>query len=389
MNDNVVKLEYGEKQIYLVKTAHVSKNSIEDVRQCLNEIKPDAVAIELDEKRYESLTNKDKWRDTDIIKIIKEKQTAFLLVNVILASFQRKMAKSMDTSTGGEMLEGINYVKESGCEIVLADRPVKTTFARIWSKLDFKEKVKVISGIITAIFDDEEISEEELAKLKEADALEAALSEIAKEFPMVKRVLVDERDMYLAQKIKNAKGNTVVAIIGAAHANGISKHINEEINTKELEVIESKSNASKISKWIIPALLVFMLGYIIYSNKDTGLQQLKSWAIWTGGLSGLGVAICLGHPLSILTAIVTAPVCCFIPVLRPGLFAGLVEAMIRKPKVKDFEDIAQDTEDFKGFFKNRVTRILLIVIIGSLFSVIGKYISGIGIIKSFIENLLS
>ena len=158
MNENIVKLNYQGKEIYLVKTAHVSKNSVEDVNECLNEIKPDSVCIELDEQRYKKMSDPDKWRDTDLVKVIKEKQASFLLVNTILASFQRRMAKSMDSNSGAEMLAGINYAKENNANLVLADRSIKTTFSRIWNMLQGKEKVNLLSGIITSIIEDEEIS---------------------------------------------------------------------------------------------------------------------------------------------------------------------------------------------------------------------------------------
>ena len=217
MCENIVKLNYQDKQIYLVKTAHVSKTSIEDVDKCIEEVKPDSICIELDEQRYEKLENPEKWRDTDIVKVIKEKQVGYLMVNVILSSFQKRMAKSLGSTSGGEMMEGIRLAKENNLNLVLADRPIKTTFSRIWNMLGGKEKFKLLVSIISSIFSDEEISEEELSKLKEADALEAALGEISKEFPVVKKVLVDERDQYLAQKIKTAPGKKIVAIIGAAH----------------------------------------------------------------------------------------------------------------------------------------------------------------------------
>jgi len=386
MNENIVHVTYRNKQIYLVKTAHVSKNSVEDVIECVNEVNPDAICIELDQKRYDSITNKDKWRDTDIVKIIKEGQVAYLLVNLILGSFQRRMAKSMDSNNGAEMMKGIELAKERNLELVLADRPVKTTFSRIWNSLTLKERVKLLTVIISSIFDNEEISEEDLAKLKESDALEAALNEVAKEFPNVKKTLVDERDQYLAQKIKSAKGNTVVAIIGAAHCNGILNNLDNDINTKDLEQVKTSSKSS-IGKWIIPVAIVSMILYTVISNKDLGLQQLKSWIIWNGSLSALGVALCLGHPLSILTAFVMAPITSLNPLLAAGWFAGIVEAMIKKPKVKDFEDLGKDTESFKGFFKNRVTRILMIVLAANLFSTIGTFVSGIGVVKAFIESL--
>lgn len=387
MRENTVKLEYLDKEIYLVKTAHVSKTSIEDVDACVEEVQPDAICIELDEQRYARLEDPEAWRNTDIVKVIKDGQVGFLMVNVILSSFQKRMAKSLGSTSGGEMIEGIRLSKEKDIPLVLADRPIKTTFSRIWSKLGLKEKVKLLSGIIASIFDDEEISEEDLAKLKEADALEAALLDVAKEFPTVKEVLVDERDQYLAQKIKTAPGRKIVAIIGAAHAKGIESHLSEDVDLKALETVEKKKGFAACIKYLIPLLIVAMIAYTIFNNREMGLRQIRSWILWNGGLSALGVILALGHPLSVLTAFFMSPITSLNPLLASGWFAGLVEAYLRKPKVKDFEDLAEDTSAFKGFWKNRVTRTLMVVIFANLFSSIGTLISGIDIVRKFIESL--
>ena len=379
MNENIVKVNYKDKEIYLVKTAHVSKNSVNDVKECIREVKPDAICIELDEDRYKKLSEPDKWRETDIIKIIKEKKVGFLLVNIILSSFQRRMAKNMDTSSGGEMLEGINASKELNVPLVLADRPIRITFSRIWNSLGINEKSKLLVSIIGSIFDDEEISEEDLAALKEADALEAALNEVGKEFPVVKKILVDERDAYLSSKIKNANGKKIVAIIGAAHANGLIKALDKDVDTKQLEEVNKKKGIGSIIKWLIPIAILSAIIYTLITNRDVGLSQIKSWILWNGTLSALGVLLALGHPLSILTAFIMAPITSLNPLLAAGWFAGIVEAMIRKPKVKDFENLGEDTSSLKGFWKNRVTRILLVVVFANLFSSIGTIISGLDI----------
>ncbi len=379
MNENIAKVNYKDKEIYLVKTAHVSKNSINDVKQCIDEVKPDAICIELDQDRYKKLSEPDKWRETDIIKIIKEKKVGFLLVNIILSSFQRRMAKNMDTSSGGEMLEGIRASKELNVPLVLADRPIRITFSRIWNSLGINEKSKLLVSIIGSIFDDEEISEEDLAALKEADALEAALNEVGKEFPVVKKILVDERDAYLSSKIKNANGKKIVAIIGAAHANGIIKALDKDVDTNQLEEVNKKKGIGSIIKWLIPIAILSAIIYTLITNRDVGLSQIKSWILWNGSLSALGVLLALGHPLSILTAFVMAPITSLNPLLAAGWFAGIVEAMIRKPKVKDFENLGEDTSSLKGFWKNRVTRILLVVVFANLFSSIGTIISGLDI----------
>lgn len=388
MNENIVKIDYQGKEIYLVKTAHVSKNSVLDVDECVNEVKPDSICIELDDDRYKKMMDPEKWREMDIVKVIKQKQVGFLLVNVILSSFQKRMAKTMDSTTGAEMMEGIKLAKENNINLVMADRSIKTTFSRIWHKLSTKEKFHLLTSSIESIFEDEEISEEDIAKLKEADALEAALLDIGKEFPTVKKVLVDERDQYLCEKIRTAPGNKIVAIIGAAHANGIKRNIDTPINCDELNVIDKKkTSVSSVIKWLIPIAVIGIIAYTIFKNKDMGLSQLKSWILWNGSLSALGVICALGHPLSIITAFVMAPLTSLNPLLAAGWFAGIVEATIRKPKVKDFEDLSQDTATFKGFWKNRVTKTLFVVIFANLFSTIGTLISGIDIVKKFIEIL--
>ncbi len=386
MNENIVKVNYKDKEIYLVKTAHVSKNSVQDVKDCILEVGPDAICIELDEDRYKKLDEPDKWRESDIIKIIKEKKVGFLLVNIILSSFQRRMAKNMDTSSGGEMLEGIKASKELNIPLVLADRPIKITFSRIWNSLGLMEKSKLLTSIIGSIFDDEEITEEDLAALKQADALDAALREIGKEFPNVKKILVDERDQYLATKIKNAPGKKIIAIIGAAHANGLIKSLDLDIDTNKLEEVNKKKSISSIIKWLIPIAIIAIIVYTLITNKDVGIAQIKSWILWNGTLSALGVLLALGHPLSIIAAFIMAPITSLNPLLAAGWFAGIVEAMIRKPKVKDFEDLGDDTSSLKGFWKNRVTRILLVVVFANVFSSIGTFVSGLDIFTKFLKN---
>ena len=387
MNENIVKLNYKDKEIYLVKTAHVSKNSINDVKECIGEVKPDSICIELDEDRYKKISDPEKWSDTDIVKVIKEKKVGFLLVNLILASFQRRMAINMDSNSGGEMLEGIKQAKELNVPLVLADRPIKTTFSRIWNSLGLYEKSKLLVSIIGSIFDDEEISEEDLQALKEADALDAALNEVGKEFPNVKKILVDERDAYLSSKIKNADGKKIVAIIGAAHAGGIERNLDKDIDIDELNVVKKKKDIGTVIKWLIPIAIISIIIYTLWSNRDAGLSQIKSWILWNGTLSAIGTLLAFGHPLSILTAFVMAPITSLNPLLAAGWFAGLVEAMIRKPKVKDFENLGEDTNTLKGFWKNRVTRILLIVVFANVFSSIGTFISGLDIFTTFLKNI--
>ena len=385
MSENIINIKYQDKDITLVKTAHISKNSVEDVKRTVEEIKPDSICVELDADRYDSIINSDSWRNRDIVQVIKDKKVGFLMVNIILASFQKRMAKKMDNTSGQEMITGIHLAKENDLNLVLADRSIKNTFTRIWNKLGFFEKAKLIYAIFLSIFEDEDITEEDLEQLKKSDALEAALNEIGKDFPIVKEVLVDERDKYLAYKIKNAPGNKIVAIIGAAHAGGIIKNIPLEYSIDELDDTSKKKGIGSLLKWVLPLALIGIVVYTLIQNRDVGLSQIYSWFLWNGSLSAFGVLLAFGHPLSILTAFVMAPITSLNPLLAAGWFAGLTEAHIRKPKVKDFENLAEDTSTLKGFWHNRVTHILLVVILANVFSTIGTFVSGVGIISSFIN----
>lgn len=385
METNYELLQIENKNIYLVGTAHISSVSVQDVSNVINEIKPDSICIELDEERYKKLSNPNQYADQDIYKIIKDKKVNFLLANIILASFQKRMAKNLNSESGNEMLEAIKLSKELNCNLELVDRNVGLTFSRIWGSLTFIEKVKLLTTIIGSIFDNEEISEEDLANLKSGDTLDAALNEVSKEFPNVKRVLVDERDMFLAHKIKHAKGNNVVAVVGAAHIPGIKKSIVNDYSINEINSKVKKGFSSKIAKWIIPLTLLALIIYMFIINFETGVNQLKNWFIINGTFSAIGVLLVGGHPLSIITALVAAPFTSMNPLLAAGFFAGIVEAWVRKPKAKDFENLASDATTIKGFFKNRVTKVLLVVLMANVFSSIGTFVSGADIVKNLIN----
>lgn len=378
-------LQYGDKDIYLVKTAHVSKKSVEQVHEVIAEIEPDTICIELDKGRYESIMDPDSYKKMDIIKVIKQKRIAIVLVNLILSSYQKRMATKLEVNSGDEMRAAIEESKTRNTELVLADRNIQTTFMRVWRLHSFWDKCKLILGIVSACFDDEDISEEDLAKLKESDMLSAALNDISKQFPMFAKGLIFERDEYLSHKIKTAPGKKIVAVIGAAHAPGIKKNLEKDIDIDKLDQIPPKSTLSKISGWIVPAIIVVMLLSSFHLDSEMGLNSLLNWFLWNGTLSALGTLLVLGHPLSILTAFLAAPFTSLNPLLAAGWFAGLVEAHLRKPRVMDLEMLQEDMGSIKRMLSNRVIRILLVVIFANLGSTLGTYISGFSIFKNLLE----
>lgn len=385
--NNVHRIEYEGKELILVGTAHVSKKSAEQVREIIETEKPDTVCVELDQGRYHSVVNKKKWENMDIIKIVKSKQAPFLLVNLALSSYQKRMANQFDINPGAEMIEGINAAKDIGAHLVLADRDIKTTFLRIWRGMKFWGKMKLLTIIIASIFSKEEISEEELEKMKSEDMLTATLSELSDSFPQLKEPLVDERDQYLANKIKTAPGEKIVAVLGAAHVPGIKTELYKEQDLARISTVPAGSKSWKIVAWTIPVIIIALIVSTFFLNPPSGWSQIISWVIWNGSMSALGALCALAHPLSIITAFAVAPISSLNPLLAAGWFAGLVEALVRKPNVKDFESLSDDVMSFKGFWKNKVTKVLLVVILANIGSTVGTLVGGAEVLRLFFNSL--
>ncbi len=384
--DNVQTININDKEIILIGTAHVSKESAQQVKEIIEEEKPDSVCVELDQQRYETIINKDKWEKLDIFKIIKQKKSLFLLVNLIISSFQKKIAAQFGINAGQEMIQGIESAREVDANLVLADRNIQITFKRVWRGLGFFEKLKLGFQIITMIFYDEEISEEEIKELQSGDSLDLMLAEMGKLLPGIKKHLIDERDQYLSHKIKNAAGDKIVAVLGAGHIPGIKEEIKKEQDLKALNTVPPKTNFLKYVSWSIPAIIIAIISYTLFTNREAGIEQIISWVLWNGSFSALGVLIARGHILSILTSFLVAPISSLNPTMAAGWFAGLTETVLRKPQVKDFEDLSAGIT-FKGLWKNKVTRILMIVVLANLGSTLGTLIGGADVVRLFIESL--
>lgn len=382
MEDNVVRLAYQDKEIILIGTAHVSQESAELVKRVIDEEKPDSICVELDEDRYQNLQNPKSWEHTDVIQVIKTKKIGFLLANVVLGSFQKKIARQLGTVVGQEMLQGIKSAKETGAELVLADRNIQITFLRIWRKLGLWEKTKLFFSLLFSFGEEIELSSEDVKDLLKDETLESVVFEMRKKFPVIGEVLISERDQYLANKIKEAPGKKVVAILGGAHVPGVKEEIFKRQDIDRITEVPRGSPVFKIIGWAIPAIIIGLFIYGFAINIQTGLQQLSVWVLWNSGLAALFTAFVLGHPLSILTALVTAPFTSMNPFLACGWLAGLVEATIRKPTVQDINNIPQDIFSFKRFFRNRFLKALAVVIMANIGSSIGTFVAGTNIIKN-------
>ncbi|MBW2710087.1 MAG: TraB/GumN family protein [Deltaproteobacteria bacterium] len=369
-------LSTEDKEIILVGTAHVSTESADLVERVIEEEKPDTVAIELCQSRYQAMTDKNRWQETDLIKVIKEKKAFLLLSNLMLASFQKKIGKKLGIKPGEEMLRAINTAKKMEADIHLADRDVRTTLSRTWRLMGFWTKFKLLFHLITSMGDMEDIEKEDIEKLKEQDVLETLLKELGKALPDLQRVLIDERDQYLAHKIRTAPGKKIVAVVGAGHVPGIKKYWEKPVDIAALEIIPPKGKWGGFFKWGIPTLVIslIILGFYM-AGANAGADMIKWWVLTNAVLAGLGAAIALAHPLTVAAAFFASPITSLNPMVAAGWVAGLVQVFLVKPKVKDFEQLPEDIVSVKGFWKNKITRILLIVVLTNLGSSLGAFVA--------------
>ena len=387
MAENVTKLQYEDKEIILVGTAHISEASVTLVKETIEAERPDSVCIELDEARYQNIKDPEAWERTDVSQVIRKKKVMTMVSQLLLSAYQKRMAKKLGTKVGGEMTQGIESAEAVDAKLVLADRDIQITFARLLRLLSLKEKFKLLFGLVFGeMEDDEEFTEEDIQALLKQDMLEAVLGEVKDEFPIIGEVLIDERDQYLANKIKNAPGPKVLAVLGGAHVPGVTEELYKEQDIAKITSIPVKKRkvpVGKIIAWLIPIAFIAAIAWgFARGGMDLGGQLLLSWWLWNGSLAALGALLVLGHPLSILTAFIAAPLTTLSPVLAAGWFAGLTEAWVRKPKVEDMQNIPNDVFRFKGWYQNRFLKVLAVVIVTNLGSVAGTIVSGADILRT-------
>ena len=392
MKQNIKTLHFNDREIILVGTAHISKESMEEVDKTVRDTLPDCVAVELDEQRYESIKSPEAWKSLDIVKVLKEKRGFIMLANLVLGSFQRRMGADVGVKPGDEMRSALTVSEELGIPVEMVDRPIQTTLRRAWAKNSLWGKLKLLSALFAAAFEKEEISAEQIESLKSSNEMDSMMDELAGYLPTVKEVLIDERDRYLASHIWNCKGKKVLAVLGAGHLPGVEKFLNgiasgeKNCDTADIEEVPAAGAGAKIAGWIFPVLLIALIAAGFFTGGvKTSFDMLISWVLWNGSLAALGTLLALGHPLAIITGFVGAPLGTLNPFLAVGLFTGLVQAWVRKPKVEDMEHLADDASSLKGLYKNRIGRVLLVFFLSSLGGSIGNFIAVPALIGSLLH----
>lgn len=375
------------REIILLGTAHISQESVDEVRRLIPLEAPDAVCIELDHQRFQSLRENSRWQSLNIIQVIKKGQLPYLMVNLALASFQKRLGLQTGVKPGAEMAAAAETAAREGIRLELIDRDIRTTLLRAWRKTGLWKKLTLLATFLAGFFEKQEIDEEALKRLRETDTLSAMLNEMGEALPSVKTILVDERDRYMAYQIRHCPGRKILAVVGAAHVPGICRLLEEGYDgadLAEISRIPPKATLSRILPWLLPlAIIVLFICGFAGGNWEKASEAALAWVLANGLLASLGTLVALGHPLTIASAFVAAPITSLNPMIGAGFVTALVQAFVVPPTVKDMETVGEDISTVKGWWKNRMTRVMLVFFLSSLGSSAGTLVS-----LHWLKNLL-
>ncbi len=369
----------------LLGTAHVSRASVEAVTEMAGSGEFDSIAVELCPARHQALTKQQQWKDMDIFRIIREKKAGLVMANLALGAYQRRIAEQFGIEPGAELKAAADAAVAQDMPLQLIDRDLATTLKRSYRAVPWYKRMMLTTGLVMSTVSSEEIDEEQIEKLKEGDILESTFTEFAEQSPELYEALIGERDRFMAARLRQENidnaGKRVLVVIGAGHLEGLAKYLatdqqDPKTEVESLSMLPSPKRWPKFIPWVIAALVItgFWIGFS--RSPELGWQLVTLWVAINGGLAALGALIARAHPLTILSAMIAAPLTSLNPAVAAGMVTGAVESWLRKPKVSDLERLRDDATTLKGWFKNPATRILLVFFFSNLGSAIGTWVAG-------------
>ena len=382
-------IQVGDSKITLLGTAHVSQSSADAVASLLETGAYNAVAVELCPSRYKALIEPDSLAKMNLMEVFRRGKAAMVMANLAMGAYQQRIADQFGIQPGAEQRMAISQARDKGLEVLLIDREIGTTLKRTAHNLPWWKRWTLFTGLLLSLFSKEDVNEEEIEQLKQGDMLETTFSEFAHDRQDLYQPLIAERDKYMAARLLEEAGHnqheSILAVIGAGHLKGVAEQLRQGIarpaNTiQQLDQLPAPSRWPKLIPWVIVALVMtgFVIGFM--RSPELGWQLISSWVLINGTLSAIGAAIAAAHPLTVLTAFVAAPITSLNPTIGAGMVTVAVELWLRKPTVSDFESLRSDTTGIAGWWKNRVSRTLLVFLLSTLGSAIGTYVAGFRII---------
>ena len=374
----------GDRTFILVGTAHISRESVDLVREVIDTEQPDRVCVELDEKRMAALRQPDAFESLDLKHIIRTQQLAALFVNLILASYQKRLGGKIGVMPGAELLAATRAAEAHAIPVSLCDRDIRITLRRAWKSLPWWRRFYLLSALIVSLFEQPDVDEESLREMRQSDVMSQLIEEMGKQFPTIKKVLIDERDAYLAEKIRASAGQRIVAVVGAGHRAGVGQRLldSSAIDLAALETVEPMSPMWKWAGWSVPASIIALIGYIGWTKgMDAAGESVAFWIAATGFPSFIGAVLAYAHPLTAVAAFVAAPITTLTPLIGVGYVTAFLQAYLRPPLVREFHSVGEDIASPQKWWTNRLLRILLVFILTSLGGTMGTFIGGAEIVS--------
>ena len=376
-------VESNGRTFLLVGTAHISQESADLVRQVINREQPDCVCVELDTQRFTALSEGTRWDGLDLKEVIRKRQLSALLANLILASYQKRLGGQLGVTPGTELLEATKVADEHEIPVALCDRAVRVTMLRAWRSTSFVRKFWLLSMLISSMFDSTRVSEDDLRDIRKKDVLTELLNELGAMFPALHKVLIDERDLYMAEKMRQCEGDRVVGVVGAAHVSGIVQALERSspVDLRELDSIPKTLPIGKWIGWAIPALIIAAIAAIGLRQGAAAMgDSVLYWILVNAIPCAVGATLALAHPLTILAGLVAAPLTSLTPIIGAGYVTAFVQAYVAPPLVHELQTIAEDMRVPGNWWRNRLLRIFLAFILPTFGSLIGTYVGGYGIL---------
>lgn len=369
----------------LLGTAHVSRASADQVARELEEGSYDAVAVELCPSRFRALVDPDALARMDLVQVLRQGQIPMVSASLALSAFQQRIAQQFGIEPGAEMRTAVRIAQDRGIPVWLIDREVGVTLKRVYHNLPWWRRFQVVGGLLGSLLSREEVSEAEIERLKEGDILESSFAQFAEQAQDLYLPLIAERDRYMAARLQMEQAQTasrrVLAVIGAGHLAGLESalcegHPDPRALIEELDQTPRRRRWGRLIPWIIVGLILlgFFLGF--RRSPELGWQLIADWVLINGGLAALGATLAGGHLLTVLTAFLAAPFTSLNPLVGAGMVTAGTELMLRRPTVGDFERLRQDTTSLGGWWRNRVSRVLLVFLFSTLGSAAGTYLAG-------------
>ncbi len=382
------EVERGGTFFTLLGTAHVSRASAEAVAAMLAETDYDLVAVELCDSRYEALTNPDQLLELDMFRVIREGRGGVMLAQLALGGYQRRLAEQFGIEPGAEMKAAIDTAREQDKPVALIDRDVGITLKRASRSLGWWQRWVLLNGLFLGLFTREKLTEDDIEQLKHGDMLTGAFTEFAAEAPALFNALIAERDAYMAAELRSraAPGQRVLAVVGAGHLDGIARALAEderdpEAVRRELNTVPPGGRWLRYIPWVVALLVITGFAWGFTRSTELGLRVMADWVLINGGLSALGAALAGGHPLTVISGFLAAPITSLNPTIGAGMATAAVETVVRKPRMADFAALRDDTAHLGGWWRNRVARTLLVFAFSSLGSAAGTWLAGASIVS--------